>query len=190
MAVSSILSAAIATVVVLFASSAATAQTVQLPEYRVFGVNTTVSVPDRGSALLGGIGTARSGSVSRGVPFGSAIPGPLFRSRGIGREVGSSTARVTAWIHDFEAMEEDLAAEYRRRLALRPSVGDGVRRIAGADNPAATAMSRTVTAGSAAVVGAPRSPTPAAPATPAARPATATAALDRFDALLQATERP
>lgn len=74
--------------------------TVQLPTYSYFSVGTTVSVPDRGSTYLGGVNRASSGMNEFGVPL---MP---FRNRSIGSERSASNMRVSAYIHDFEAMEE------------------------------------------------------------------------------------
>ena len=73
--------------------------TVQLPTFSFFSVNTTVTVPDRGSAYLGGVNRAASGRNEFGAPL---LP---FRNLGIGRQVGASSMWVTATIHDFEAMD-------------------------------------------------------------------------------------
>lgn len=64
--------------------------TVQLPTFNFTGVSTTVSVPDSGTGYLGGIKRASEGSVTRGLPLLSNIPGVnrLFKNRGIGREFG------------------------------------------------------------------------------------------------------
>ncbi|MBW3598531.1 MAG: type II and III secretion system protein [Planctomycetes bacterium] len=93
------------------------AQAVQLPTFRVFGVRTTVSVPDRGSALLGGVSRASSGSVSRGVPIVGKAPGlaPLFGGRAIGSTVGASNVGVTATIIDHRELDAAVLAEARRR---------------------------------------------------------------------------
>jgi hypothetical protein len=81
--------------------------TVQLPTWNVTTVGTTVSVPDGGSALLGGINRAREGSVSRGVPLLSNIPGVnrLFKNRAIGREVGASSMSIVPRIIVLEEEE-------------------------------------------------------------------------------------
>jgi hypothetical protein len=86
-------------------ASHAHAQAVQLPTFRYFGVQTTVSVPDRGGAVLGGVNRASSGSTSRGF-------GP-FRSRGFGSSVGASTASVHATIIDHEELDQATLAEAR-----------------------------------------------------------------------------
>ena len=82
--------------VALCAASAAAQQTVQLPTFNFTTVQTTVSVPDGGTGLLGGIGRASEGSVERGVPLLSKMPylDRLFKNRGIGREFGTSNMTV------------------------------------------------------------------------------------------------
>jgi len=113
----------------------AQAQTVQLPTLRVFSVNTTVSVPDRGGLNLGGVDTYRSASVSRGVPGLSGVPGigPLFGSRSIGSSTTSAGASVTATIIDHHEIDAHLLAEAAARrgedLRLAP-VSDRERRLA------------------------------------------------------------
>ncbi len=72
---------------------------VQQPVVENFSLATTVSVPDRGSAFLGGVGAARSGRFQSGpFPSGSAI----------GLERQGSSASVHVYIHDFEAMDAAL----------------------------------------------------------------------------------
>ena len=82
-------------ILVVISTSVASAQqntTVQLPTFNFSTVNTTVSVPDGGTALLGGIMRAAEGSTSRGVPLLGNIPylNRLFKNRGIGRDVSAS----------------------------------------------------------------------------------------------------
>ena len=81
---------------------------VQLPTFHVTTARTTVSVPDGGSALLGGVSRAREGAVSRGVPLLGKLPGAgrPFKNRAIGRDVDVSQMSVTARIIDLE--EEEL----------------------------------------------------------------------------------
>lgn len=81
------------------------ATTVQLPTFSNFSVNTTVTVPDRGSAYLGGINRAASGRNEFGVPL---LPFRPFRNVGIGRELSASNMWVTATIHDLDAMDRYL----------------------------------------------------------------------------------
>ena len=97
-----------------FAQQAAT--TVQLPTFSFFTATTTVSVPDGGSALLGGVNRASDGRNEFGVPL---LP---FRNSAIGSERSASSMRVTATIHDFEAMDEFLLSqptEFRRLQGLQ-----------------------------------------------------------------------
>jgi hypothetical protein len=83
--------------------------TVQLPEFSYFGVSTSVLVPDRGSAYLGGIGRSSSGQTTGGTPL---IP---FKNRATGHSAGAASTTIGAWIHDFQAMDEALLAEAARR---------------------------------------------------------------------------
>ncbi len=93
----------------------ADAQIVQLPTFRTFGMSTTVSVPDRGSASLGGVSSSSMYRRERGLPgFGNAP----FGSRALGNRTIAGGARtgglnVSAQIHDFEAMEHDLLRNAR-----------------------------------------------------------------------------
>jgi general secretion pathway protein D len=62
--------------------------TVQLPTFNFTTVSTTVSVPDGGTVLLGGIKRLSEGRNERGVPMLSKVPyiNRLFRNVGIGRD--------------------------------------------------------------------------------------------------------
>ena len=84
------------------------AQVVQLPTFNYTTVGTTVTVPDRGSAFLGGIKRASAGQVSRGVPMLSKVPGlgRLFSNRGIGQSRSASNMHVTATIIDHAELDE------------------------------------------------------------------------------------
>ncbi len=81
------------------------ATAVQLPTYSMFTTSTTVSVPDRGNVLLGGINRAATGRNEFGTPLSP------FRNTGIGMDRSASSVRVSAFIHDFEAMEEALMSQ-------------------------------------------------------------------------------
>jgi hypothetical protein len=81
---------------------------VQLPTFSYFTVNTTVSVPDRGSAYLGGVDGAASGRYEFGVPM---LPFRPFRNTAIGGQWSASNVHVTATIHDFAAMDEYLLGQ-------------------------------------------------------------------------------
>ncbi|HEX7379928.1 MAG TPA: hypothetical protein VF278_22585 [Pirellulales bacterium] len=71
--------------------------TVQLPSFSFFSVATTVSVPDGGTVLLGGIKRLSEGRNEFGVPILSKIPyvNRLFKNVGIGRETQSLMMMVT-----------------------------------------------------------------------------------------------
>lgn len=101
----------------ILGAASAHAQVVQLPTYRVFSVGTTVSIPDRGAAYLGGVTRGAWSSSSRGVPGLSQIPGAnrLFTNRGIGSSVSSSHAYATATIIDHAEMDRMVLAEAAAR---------------------------------------------------------------------------
>lgn len=92
------------------------ATTVQLPTYSFFTTNTTVSVPDRGSVYLGGVNRAASGMNEFGSPL---LP---FRNRSFGTERSASSARVSVYIHDFEAMDEYLLSQPTSSRPLEPLI--------------------------------------------------------------------
>jgi hypothetical protein len=89
------------------------ATTVQLPTFNTFSVSTTVSVPDRGGASLGGIGRAYSGRNENGVPIVGKLPflGPITGGRGIGSSTSSSGVSVHATIIDHEELDKAVLAE-------------------------------------------------------------------------------
>ncbi|MEQ8848668.1 hypothetical protein [Botrimarina sp.] len=71
--------------------------TVQQPTFQQISVSTTVSVPDGGTVLLGGIKRLSEGRREFGVPLLSKLPyiNRLFRNVGIGRETDSLMLMVT-----------------------------------------------------------------------------------------------
>jgi hypothetical protein len=94
---------------------------VQLPTYSFFSVNTTVTVPDRGSAALGGVNRAAEGRNEFGTPL---LPFRPFRNVGIGRETSASGMWVTATIHDFDAMDRYLlSAPSQSTVSWPPPLG-------------------------------------------------------------------
>jgi len=84
--------------------------TVQLPTVSSFYVLTTVSVPDGGTVLLGGIKRLSEGRNEFGVPLLSKIPyvNRLFKNVGVGRETQSLMMMVTPRIIIAEEEEEKL----------------------------------------------------------------------------------
>ena len=81
----------------------------QLPTVASTTVQTTVSVPDGGTILLGGIKRLREGRSERGLPILSKIPyiNRLFRNVSIGRDATSLMLMVTPRIIIQE--EEEIA---------------------------------------------------------------------------------
>lgn len=86
-----------------------TGTTVQLPTLASTSVSTTVSVPDGGTILLGGIKRLAEGRAERGLPFLSKIPyvSRLFRNVATGRDARSLMLMVTPRIIIQE--EEEVA---------------------------------------------------------------------------------
>jgi general secretion pathway protein D len=82
--------------------------TVQLPSFQFVAVVTTVSVPDGGTVLLGGIKRLSEGRDEFGVPLLSKVPyiNRLFRNVGIGRTTDSLMMMVTPRIIIQEEEEE------------------------------------------------------------------------------------
>ncbi|MBN2476163.1 MAG: general secretion pathway protein GspD [Pirellulales bacterium] len=84
--------------------------TVQLPTFSYVTVTTTVSVPDGGTVLLGGIKRLSEGRNEFGVPILKNIPyvNRLFKNVGIGRETQSLMMMVTPRIIIQEEEEDRL----------------------------------------------------------------------------------
>ena len=89
--------------------------TIQLPEYIFTTVTTTVSVPDGGTVLLGGIKRLREGRNEFGVPILSKIPyiNRLFKNVGMGRTTDSLMLMVTPRIIIQEEEEGKLLGTNR-----------------------------------------------------------------------------
>jgi general secretion pathway protein D len=87
--------------------------TVQLPTFAFTSVTTTVSVPDGGTVLLGGVKRLREGRNERGIPILSKMPwvSRLFKNVGIGRDAQSLMMMVTPRIIIQEEEEEKLGIE-------------------------------------------------------------------------------
>jgi general secretion pathway protein D len=97
------------------ATNSTNGTTVQLPTFSFVTVTTTVSVPDGGTVLLGGIKRLSEGRNERGVPVLSKVPyvNRLFRNVGIGRTTQSLMMMVTPRIIIQEEEEE--------RIGLQPT---------------------------------------------------------------------
>ncbi len=83
--------------------------TVQLPTFNFTTVTTTVSVPDGGTVLMGGIKRLSEGRNERGVPLISKLPyiSRLFKNVSIGRQAQSLMMMVTPRIIIQEEEELD-----------------------------------------------------------------------------------
>ncbi len=83
---------------------------IQLPRQTITNVNTTVTVPDGGTVLLGGVKRLREERQEYGVPILSKTPliNRLFRNIGIGRDTDSLMLMVTPRIIILEEEEERL----------------------------------------------------------------------------------
>ena len=82
--------------------------TVQQPVVEQVTVLTTVSVPDGGTVLLGGVKRLKEGRNMSGVPILNKIPyvSRLFKNTGVGRETESLMLMVTPRIIIQEEEEE------------------------------------------------------------------------------------
>jgi general secretion pathway protein D len=87
--------------------------TVQLPTFSFTTVTTTVSVPDGGTVLLGGIKRLSEGRTERGVPLLNKVPyaSRLFKNVGIGRQTQSLMMMVTPRIIIQEEEEAKLGID-------------------------------------------------------------------------------
>ncbi|QDT92040.1 hypothetical protein [Gimesia algae] len=72
---------------------------IQQPIVQQFSAGTTLTIPDRGSAMLGGI---QSGAIH------TRQNGPFRSGSTYGHSFQSSTSSVGVYIHDFEAMDQML----------------------------------------------------------------------------------
>jgi hypothetical protein len=123
---------------ILLCGASASAQQpvqVQLPTFNFTTVSTTVSVPDGGTGLLGGISRASEGSVERGVPLLSKVPylDRLFKNRGIGRDVSASNMTVIPRIIILEEEEFRQTGVSADTLDAMTSRSGGGRGAAGGD---------------------------------------------------------
>lgn len=97
---------------VVHSTTSAQQVVVQQPEFRQFAAPTTVLVPDRGAALLGG---------TSGATRGQSVYGPVPMGRAGGAGTGSSSVQVRAYVHDFQAMDEALLGQTSRATPVTPS---------------------------------------------------------------------
>ncbi|MFO0916544.1 MAG: hypothetical protein U0795_26550 [Pirellulales bacterium] len=95
------------------AQEVVTGTTIQLPTFSFTSVATTVSVPDGGTVLLGGVKRMTEGRNERGVPVLSKLPyiNRLFKNVGIGRTTSSLMMMVTPRIIIQEEEEAKLGIQ-------------------------------------------------------------------------------
>ncbi len=118
----SIVSTMVASLATIHTNQAA-AQVVQLPTFHFFSVDTTVLVPDRGSTYLGGVNYSSAGSTQRGIP---GLGGRPFTNSAIGRSTGGGGMWVSAYIHDFDALEAQLLGQDKLSDNFIPGRGANV----------------------------------------------------------------
>lgn len=130
--------------------------TVQLPVIQVFSVNTTVSVPDGGGALLGGINRAGDSSVTRGLPLASKVPGlgRLTTNRGLGTTRSAANMSVHATIIDHHELDQAVLAQAAamrsgravdsREVAVQQKADYITRNLARTEKPVAVEPARPV----------------------------------------------
>lgn len=111
-------------------SEGVSAQTIQQPVVRTFGATTTLSVPDRGTAFIGGVGQSAYGRRNAGF-------GPLRGSSNIGRESSGASLTTTVTIHDFQAMDEYLLrsanAQSTRNRSLNGVAANAYEQLTGSE---------------------------------------------------------
>jgi hypothetical protein len=90
-------------------ASAQQGVTLQLPTFSFFSVATTVVVPDRGGAYLGGVGRASSGRSRFGVGQSA-----------FGFERHAAGLHATAHLHDLQGMDEALLRGGARPATISP----------------------------------------------------------------------
>src|SRR5260221_10170192 len=100
--------ASVSSLLVLMAAAEAQQFVVQEPSLETFGVGTTVSVPDRGRASVGGV---RQSAASR------AMYGPFRTGHSLGMSSHGTGLNVQARVHDLAELDRATleAAENARR---------------------------------------------------------------------------
>lgn len=87
--------------------------TVQQPVIGTFGVNTTVSVPDRGGAYLGGVSQRAAARNSFG---------PLWSGTSWGEAASAQGASVRVWIHDTPTLDNAVYQAFENQLRATPAM--------------------------------------------------------------------
>jgi hypothetical protein len=105
--------ALLAAVMLVAGSAQGQGVTLQLPTLRSFSVATTVVVPDRGGAYMGGVGRVSSGRSRFGPPGGRS-------QTAFGFEHHAAGLHAAAHIHDLRGMDEALRRGSESRSAASP----------------------------------------------------------------------
>ncbi len=94
-------------------------QSLQLPSFSFFRLNSTLNVPDHGQAMLGSVKQSAWGSVSRGVPLLNNLPyaGRLFGNRSSGYSQSASTAAARVQIYNMKELDQALLRSARQSRA-------------------------------------------------------------------------
>lgn len=97
------------------------AQRVQLPRFDQFSARSSVRVPDRGAAHLGGIRRSFRGGARYGTPIAGKFPGVnrLFGNRSLSVSDSDIRASVHVTIIDHEALDQQVLAEAKRQRTGR-----------------------------------------------------------------------
>lgn len=106
--------AVLAFVVAATAAPPRVGTTVQLPTFNFFTVATTVEVPDSGGGSLGGVGSAASGRIERGIPGLGFRP---FANSATGLARSGGDMSVHAEIQDLDAMDRALLGNDANKTA-------------------------------------------------------------------------
>ena len=85
-----------------------------LPE---FGMSTTVWVPDRGRAYAGGVNRSYRSSSRRGTPLLPSM------NRSVSSGTSASGVSVSAWVHDFEEMDQQVLDQWKQQSNRQAGVG-------------------------------------------------------------------
>lgn len=97
------------------------AQRVQLPRFDQFSARSSVRVPDRGAAHLGGVRRSFRGGARYGTPIAGKLPGVnrLFGNRSLSVSDSDIRASVHVTIIDHEALDQQVLAEAKRQRTGR-----------------------------------------------------------------------
>ena len=103
---------------------------VQQPVVGAFSANTVVSVPDGGTAFVGGVSRAQDGQNTPGFSLGP--------NRGIGTSRQNSSVHVSVKIRDLHEEDEQVLSQFRARQAVDscPSLAEQRFRALGGKSPA------------------------------------------------------